>query len=172
MLLVQCWALSTLTPEQTALTTWFHCSVPASSLQVSVPYSLYRGELGENKLLRLTAVLRDEDSSMYLAQEEISVSESPLSIEVSSVCAFVTAPATKQLSVLKQHRPLLGWVALLRLPFKAPRQQSGGGSVVPLVCSTLTPALPMCESQGTPRAPNSPVQSQKLQKETTAQDCS
>ncbi|XP_054248067.1 protein 4.2-like isoform X3 [Indicator indicator] len=52
-----------------------------SNLQVFVPYSLYRGELGENQLLRLTAMLRDEDSSIYLAQEEISVSESPLTIE-------------------------------------------------------------------------------------------
>ncbi|NXX41675.1 EPB42 protein, partial [Tricholaema leucomelas] len=71
----------------------------ASSLQVSVPYSLYRGELGENKLLRLTAVLRDEDSSMYLAQEEISVSESPLTIEFPEAMAQYQ-PSTAKISLL------------------------------------------------------------------------
>ncbi|RMB95681.1 hypothetical protein DUI87_27793 [Hirundo rustica rustica] len=53
-----------------------------NNLQVSVPYTWFGKELGENHLLRLTAVLRDEDSSyMYLAQEEISICESPLTIE-------------------------------------------------------------------------------------------
>jgi len=53
-----------------------------SNLQVSVPYTWFGKELGENHLLRLTAVLRDEDSSyMYLAQEEISICDCPLTIE-------------------------------------------------------------------------------------------
>ncbi|NXF88973.1 EPB42 protein, partial [Eubucco bourcierii] len=71
----------------------------ASTLQVSVPYSLYRGEMGENKLLRLAAMLRDEDSSMYLAQEEISVSESPLTIEFpESMVQY--QPSTAKISLL------------------------------------------------------------------------
>ncbi|NXI02440.1 EPB42 protein, partial [Pachycephala philippinensis] len=53
-----------------------------NNLQVSVPYTWFGKELGENHLLRLTAVLRDEDSFyMYLAQEEISICDSPLTIE-------------------------------------------------------------------------------------------
>ncbi|NXG51635.1 EPB42 protein, partial [Psilopogon haemacephalus] len=71
----------------------------ASSLQVSVPYSLYRGELGENKLLRLTAMLRDEDSFMYLAQEEISMSESPLTIEFPEAMVQYQ-PSTAKISLL------------------------------------------------------------------------
>ncbi|XP_039935882.1 protein 4.2 [Hirundo rustica] len=63
----------------------FHFNLQSNSvnnLQVSVPYTWFGKELGENHLLRLTAVLRDEDSSyMYLAQEEISICESPLTIE-------------------------------------------------------------------------------------------
>ncbi|NXU55008.1 EPB42 protein, partial [Turnix velox] len=51
-------------------------------LLVFVPYSKYRGDLGENHLLRLTAVLKDEDSFyFYFAQEEISICDPPLSIE-------------------------------------------------------------------------------------------
>ncbi|NXC74462.1 EPB42 protein, partial [Anhinga anhinga] len=53
----------------------------AINLQVSVPYSQYRKELGENNLLRLTAMLRDEDSYIYFAQEEISIHDPPLTIE-------------------------------------------------------------------------------------------
>ncbi|KAK2520806.1 erythrocyte membrane protein band 4.2 [Columba guinea] len=53
----------------------------ANNLQVFVPYSRYREELGENHLLRLTAVLRDEDSYIYFAQEEISICDPPLTIE-------------------------------------------------------------------------------------------
>ncbi|XP_058670445.1 protein 4.2 isoform X1 [Ammospiza caudacuta] len=63
----------------------FHFNLHSNSvnnLKVSVPYTWFGKELGENHLLRLTAVLRDEDSSfMYLAQEEISISDSPLTIE-------------------------------------------------------------------------------------------
>ncbi|NXT02178.1 EPB42 protein, partial [Jacana jacana] len=51
-------------------------------LQVFVPYSRYRTDLGENHLLRLTAVLRDEDSFyVYFAQEELSICGPPLTIE-------------------------------------------------------------------------------------------
>ncbi|NXY49805.1 EPB42 protein, partial [Ceuthmochares aereus] len=54
----------------------------ANHLQVFVPYSRYREELGENHVLRLTAMLRDEDSFyIYFAQEEISICSSPLTIE-------------------------------------------------------------------------------------------
>ncbi|NWU70248.1 EPB42 protein, partial [Pterocles burchelli] len=54
----------------------------ANNLQVFVPYSRYRKELGENHLLRLTAMLRDEDSFyVYFAQEEISICHPPLTIE-------------------------------------------------------------------------------------------
>ncbi|NXM50787.1 EPB42 protein, partial [Gymnorhina tibicen] len=63
----------------------FHFNLPSNSvnnLQVSVPYTWFGKELGKNHLLRLTAVLRDEDSFyMYLAQEEISICDSPLTIE-------------------------------------------------------------------------------------------
>ncbi|NXE92874.1 EPB42 protein, partial [Menura novaehollandiae] len=53
-----------------------------SNLEVSVPYTWFGKELGKNHLLRLTAVLRDEDSfSIYLAQEEISICDPPLTIE-------------------------------------------------------------------------------------------
>ncbi|NWV10819.1 EPB42 protein, partial [Ptilonorhynchus violaceus] len=52
------------------------------NLQVSVPYTWFGKELGKTHLLRLTAVLRDEDSSyLYLAQEEISICDPPLTIE-------------------------------------------------------------------------------------------
>ncbi|NWX52175.1 EPB42 protein, partial [Steatornis caripensis] len=54
----------------------------ANNLQVFVPYSRYRKELGENHLLRLTAMLRDQDSFyIYFAQEEISICDPPLTIE-------------------------------------------------------------------------------------------
>ncbi|NWI39251.1 EPB42 protein, partial [Picathartes gymnocephalus] len=63
----------------------FHFNLQSNSvnnLHVSVPYTWFGKELGENHLLRLTAVLRDEDSFyMYLAQEEISIRDSPLTIE-------------------------------------------------------------------------------------------
>ncbi|XP_063205953.1 protein 4.2-like isoform X3 [Chroicocephalus ridibundus] len=71
----------------------------ANSLQVFVPYSQYRKELGENHLLRLTAVLKDEDSFyVYFAQEEISICDPPLAIEVRPVYRSVTAVVRKQLS--------------------------------------------------------------------------
>ncbi|XP_050763223.1 protein 4.2-like isoform X2 [Gymnogyps californianus] len=54
----------------------------AKNLQLFVPYSWYRKELGANRLLRLTAMLRDEDSFyIYFAQEEISICDPPLTIE-------------------------------------------------------------------------------------------
>ncbi|NXD84434.1 EPB42 protein, partial [Halcyon senegalensis] len=54
----------------------------ANNMQIFVPYSRYRKELGENHLLRLTATLRDEDSFyIYFAQEEISICDPPLTIE-------------------------------------------------------------------------------------------
>ncbi|XP_030358526.1 erythrocyte membrane protein band 4.2-like isoform X7 [Strigops habroptila] len=54
----------------------------ANNLQVFVPYSRYREELGEDHLLRLTATLKDEDSFyIYFAQEEISICDPPLTIE-------------------------------------------------------------------------------------------
>lgn len=63
-----------------------------------MPYTWFGKELGENHLLRLTAVLRDEDSSyMYLAQEEISICDSPLTIEVRLGCHSATAVGRKQL---------------------------------------------------------------------------
>nr|NWV70439.1 EPB42 protein [Malurus elegans] len=63
----------------------FHFNLPSNTvqnLQVSVPHTWFGKELGENHLLRLTAVLRDEDSFyIYLAQEEISICDPPLTIE-------------------------------------------------------------------------------------------
>ncbi|XP_054701403.1 protein 4.2-like isoform X2 [Grus americana] len=53
----------------------------ANILEVLVPCSQYREELGENHLLRLTAMLRDEDSYIYFTQEEISICAPPLTIE-------------------------------------------------------------------------------------------
>ncbi|NWV40334.1 EPB42 protein, partial [Grantiella picta] len=63
----------------------FHFNLQSNAvqnLQVSVPYTWFGKELGENHLLRLTAVLRDEDSFyIYLAQEEISICDPPLTTE-------------------------------------------------------------------------------------------
>ncbi|XP_025913694.1 erythrocyte membrane protein band 4.2-like [Apteryx rowi] len=57
-------------------------SKEANTLQVFVPYSQYRKHMGESHLLRLTAVLRDEDSFyIYFAQEEIIICNPPLTIE-------------------------------------------------------------------------------------------
>ncbi|XP_061217281.1 protein 4.2-like isoform X5 [Neopsephotus bourkii] len=57
----------------------------ANNLQVSVPYSQYKEELGQDHLLRLTAVLKDEDSFyIYFAQEEIIICDPPLTIELVS----------------------------------------------------------------------------------------
>ncbi|KAM8995625.1 protein 4.2-like isoform 4-T4 [Ara ararauna] len=53
----------------------------ANNLQVFVPYSQYREELGQDHLLRLTAILKDEDSYIYFAQEEIIICDPPLTIE-------------------------------------------------------------------------------------------
>lgn len=64
-----------------------------------MPYTWFGKELGEHHLLRLTAVLRDEDSSyMYLVQEEISICEPPLTIEVRLGCLSATAVGRKQFS--------------------------------------------------------------------------
>ncbi|XP_010158583.1 PREDICTED: erythrocyte membrane protein band 4.2 [Eurypyga helias] len=53
-----------------------------NNLKVFVPYSQYREVLGENHLLRLTAMLRDEDSfDVHFAQEEISIRDPSLTIE-------------------------------------------------------------------------------------------
>lgn len=74
-------------------------SIAANNLQVFVPYSQYGKELGENHLLRLTAMLRDEDSFyIYFAQEEISICDPPLAIEVRSVYRSFTAVVRKQLA--------------------------------------------------------------------------
>ncbi|XP_057280716.1 protein 4.2-like isoform X2 [Pezoporus wallicus] len=54
----------------------------ANNLQVFLPYSQYKEELGQDHLLRLTAVLKDEDSFyIYFAQEEIIICDPPLTIE-------------------------------------------------------------------------------------------
>lgn len=107
-LLVQCWALNT--PRCQAgydqivliiciLICISPLSIPGNNLQVFVPYLRYRKELGENHLLRLTAVLRDKDSFyIHFAQEEISICDPPLTIEVRSVCYSVIAVVRKQLS--------------------------------------------------------------------------
>lgn len=56
--------------------------IPANTLQATVPYSQYIKELGENHLLRLTAMLRDKDSYICFAQEEIRICDPPLIIKV------------------------------------------------------------------------------------------
>uniref|UniRef100_A0A8C5U6I6 Erythrocyte membrane protein band 4.2 n=1 Tax=Malurus cyaneus samueli TaxID=2593467 RepID=A0A8C5U6I6_9PASS len=59
--------------------------------------------LGENHLLRLTAVLRDEDSFyIYLAQEEISICDPPLTIEFPENMVQYQ-PSTAKISL---HNPL------------------------------------------------------------------
>ncbi|NXF09014.1 EPB42 protein, partial [Smithornis capensis] len=71
-----------------------------SNLEVLVPYSLYGKELGENDLLRLTAVLRDEDSCyIYFAQEEISISDPLLTIQLPEKIVQYQ-PSTAKISVL------------------------------------------------------------------------
>ncbi|NWW85132.1 EPB42 protein, partial [Rhynochetos jubatus] len=53
-----------------------------NNLKVFVPYSQYREALGENHLIRLTAMLRAEDSfDIHFAQEEISIRDPSLTIE-------------------------------------------------------------------------------------------
>ncbi|NXK51713.1 EPB42 protein, partial [Chauna torquata] len=71
-----------------------------NTLQVFVPYSRYRKELGENHLLRLTAILRDEDSFyIYFAQEEISICDPPLTIEFpENIVQY--QPTTAEISLL------------------------------------------------------------------------
>ncbi|NXX81792.1 EPB42 protein, partial [Urocolius indicus] len=72
----------------------------ANILQVSVPYSRYRKVLGEHRLLRLTAVLRDEDSFYtYFAQEEISICDPPLTIELPENMVLYQ-PSTANVSLL------------------------------------------------------------------------
>ncbi|POI20947.1 hypothetical protein CIB84_015306, partial [Bambusicola thoracicus] len=70
-----------------------------STLQVSAPYSQYGKELGENRLLRLTASLRDEDSDIYFAQEERSICDPPLTIEFQGN-VLLYQPATVKISLL------------------------------------------------------------------------
>ncbi|NXF76416.1 EPB42 protein, partial [Sclerurus mexicanus] len=71
-----------------------------NNLKVLVPYSWYEKELGENHLLRLTAVLRDEDSVyIYLAQEEISISDPLLTIELPENMVQYQ-PSTAKISLL------------------------------------------------------------------------
>ncbi|XP_042740739.1 protein 4.2 [Lagopus leucura] len=70
------------------------------TLQVFVPYSRYGKELGENRLLRLTATLRDEDSFyIYFAQEEISICDPPLTIEFPENVVLYQ-PSTVKVSLL------------------------------------------------------------------------
>ncbi|NXK93334.1 EPB42 protein, partial [Formicarius rufipectus] len=71
-----------------------------NNLKLLVPYPWYGKELGENHLLRLTAVLRDEDSSyIYLAQEEISISDPLLTIELPENMVQYQ-PSTAKISLL------------------------------------------------------------------------
>ncbi|NXI60365.1 EPB42 protein, partial [Chloroceryle aenea] len=72
----------------------------ANTTQIFVPYSQYGKELGENHLLRLTATLRDEDSSyIYFAQEEISICDPPLTIEFpENIVQY--QPSTAKISLL------------------------------------------------------------------------
>ncbi|XP_009696568.1 PREDICTED: erythrocyte membrane protein band 4.2 [Cariama cristata] len=70
-----------------------------NNLQVFVPYSRYRKELGENHLLRLTAMLRDKDSYIYFAQEEISICDPPLTIEFPEKMVQYQ-PSTAKISLL------------------------------------------------------------------------
>ncbi|NXH20912.1 EPB42 protein, partial [Bucco capensis] len=70
------------------------------NLQVSVPFSRYRKELGENHLLRLTAMLRDEESFyIHFAQEEISICDPPLTIEFPENMVQ-NQPSTAKISLL------------------------------------------------------------------------
>ncbi|XP_017678121.1 PREDICTED: erythrocyte membrane protein band 4.2-like [Lepidothrix coronata] len=79
------------------------------NLKILVPYSWCGKELGENHLLRLTAVLRDEASCyIYLAQEEISVSDPLLTIEL---------PKN-----MVQYQPSTARISLLN-PFPKPLEQ-------------------------------------------------
>ncbi|NXP22042.1 EPB42 protein, partial [Scytalopus superciliaris] len=81
----------------------FHFNLQSNevnNLKVLVPYSLYGKELGENHLLRLTAVLRDEDSFyIYLAQEEISISDPLLTVELPENMVQYQ-PSTAKISLL------------------------------------------------------------------------
>ncbi|NXG21578.1 EPB42 protein, partial [Grallaria varia] len=67
-------------------------------LKVLVPYSWHGKELGEMHLLRLTAVLSDEDCT-YLAQEEISVSDPLLTVELPENMVQYQ-PSTAKISLL------------------------------------------------------------------------
>ncbi|XP_066055349.1 protein 4.2-like isoform X3 [Chamaea fasciata] len=99
----------------------FHFNLQSNSvnnLQVSVPYTWFGKELGENNLLRLTAVLRDEDSFyMYLAQEEISICESPLTIEFQLICFFQQFPEN-----IVQYEPSTAKITLQN-PLMEPLEQ-------------------------------------------------
>ncbi|KAJ7413079.1 erythrocyte membrane protein band 4.2 [Willisornis vidua] len=81
----------------------FHFNLQSNevnNLKVLVPYSWYGKELGENHLLRLTAVLKDEDSSyIYLAQEEISISDPLLTVELPENMVQYQ-PSTAKISLL------------------------------------------------------------------------
>ncbi|NXV83049.1 EPB42 protein, partial [Atlantisia rogersi] len=71
----------------------------ASTLKVFVPCSQYGKELGENHLLRLTATLRDKDSYVYFAQEEISICDPPLTVEFPENMVQYQ-PSTAEISLL------------------------------------------------------------------------
>uniref|UniRef100_A0A8C9EID4 Protein 4.2 n=1 Tax=Pavo cristatus TaxID=9049 RepID=A0A8C9EID4_PAVCR len=77
------------------------------TLQVFVPYSWYGKELGENRLLRLTAMLTDEDSYIYFAQEEISICDPPLTIEFPENVVLYQ-PSTVKISLLNPLTEPLG----------------------------------------------------------------
>ncbi|KAM7090892.1 LOW QUALITY PROTEIN: protein 4.2 [Ciconia maguari] len=75
----------------------------ANNLQVFVPYSQYKKELGENHLLRLTAMLRDKDSYIYFAQEEISICDPPLATEFPENMVQYQ-PSTAKISLLNPEK--------------------------------------------------------------------
>ncbi|XP_050169790.1 protein 4.2-like [Myiozetetes cayanensis] len=81
----------------------FHFNLQSNevhNLRILVPNSWCGKELGENHLLRLTAVLRDEDSCyIYLAQEEISISDPLLTIELPKTMVQYQ-PSTARISLL------------------------------------------------------------------------
>ncbi|NWI90893.1 EPB42 protein, partial [Pitta sordida] len=71
-----------------------------NTLEVLVPYSTYGKELGEQHLLRLTAMLRDDDSCYtYFAQEDISVSDPLLTIQLPENMVQYQ-PSTAKISLL------------------------------------------------------------------------
>ncbi|NXA07950.1 EPB42 protein, partial [Sapayoa aenigma] len=81
----------------------FHYNLQSNevnNLEILVPYSTYGKELGENHLLRLTALLRDEDSCyIYFEQEEISISDPLLTIQLPENMVQYQ-PSTAKISLL------------------------------------------------------------------------